>query len=34
MVKVGRNLWRLSGSSPLLKQGQQELVAQDHVSGP
>ena len=31
MVQVGRDLWRLSGLTPLLKQGHLEPVAQDHV---
>lgn len=31
MAKVGRDLWMSSGLTPELKQGQLELVAQDHV---
>ncbi|KAK4806816.1 hypothetical protein QYF61_005612 [Mycteria americana] len=31
MVEVGRDLWRLSCTTPLLKQGYLEPVAQDHV---
>ena len=31
MVDVGRDLWRSSGPTPLLKQGQLEPVAQDHA---
>jgi len=31
MVEVGRDLYRSSGPTPLLKQGHLDLVAQDHV---
>ena len=31
MVEVGRDLWRSSGPTSLLKQGHLKLVAQDHV---
>jgi len=31
MAEVGRDLWRSSGPSPLLKQDHLEQVAQDHV---
>ena len=31
MVEVGRDLWRSSGLTPLLKQDHLEVVAQDHV---
>ena len=30
-LEVGRDLWRSSGPTPLLKQGHLELAAQDHV---
>ena len=30
MVEVGRDLWRSSGPTPVLKQGHLELVAQAH----
>ena len=30
MAEVGRDLWRSSGPTPLLKQGHPEPVAQDH----
>ncbi|KAK4810954.1 hypothetical protein QYF61_013362, partial [Mycteria americana] len=33
MVEVGRDLWRSSCPTPLLKQGHLEPVAQDHVDG-
>ena len=31
MVEVGRDLWRSSGPTPLLKHGHLEPVAQDYV---
>jgi len=31
MLEIGRDLWRSSGPSPLLKQGHLEPIAQDHV---
>lgn len=31
MADVGRDLWKPSGPTPLLKQGNLDLVAQDHV---
>jgi len=31
MAEVGKDLWRSSGPTPLLKQGYLEPVAQDHV---
>lgn len=32
MVKeVQRDLWRTAGPTPVLRQGHQELLAQDHV---
>lgn len=31
MVEVGRDLWRLSGPSTLLKQSHLQLIVQDHV---
>ena len=31
MVEVGRDLWRSSGPTSLLKQGHLELVVQDQV---
>lgn len=30
-VQVGRDLWRSPAATPLLKQGHQEPVAQDHI---
>lgn len=31
LVEIGRDLWRVSGPTPLLKQGHTEQDAQDHV---
>lgn len=31
MVEVGRDLWRLSSPTPLLKQGHSEPAAQEHA---
>lgn len=31
MAEIGRDLWRSSGPTPLLKQGHIQLVAQDHT---
>jgi len=31
MVEVGGDIWRLPSPIPVLKQGHQEQVAQDHV---